>query len=98
MSSRSVSFSVNLETVIHIERLHASLIQCLHYQQEDYKHFRTDKLLQDIREAMQEDREKLFAEQKGTFEKQRGGLSMDSLETIVPRQHFGTQKGGAQAA
>lgn len=97
MSMRSVSFSVNLETVIYIERLNASMIQCLHYQQEDYKRFSTEKLLEDIREAVQEERKKRFVDQKGSFKRQEAEFSMDSLETIVSRQNFGTQK-GAQAA
>jgi hypothetical protein len=71
MSKRSVSFSVNLETVIYIERLHASMIQCLHYQQEDYKRFSTEKLLEDIREAVQEERKKRFVDQKAHSKSRR---------------------------
>lgn len=95
--ARTVSFSQNLEITVHIERLHASLIRDLHYQQEDYVRFRTEKFMEDIRQSRQDERQS-DEEQKAKSEKIRRGRRRDSLDHMVQKRNFGTQQGAAQAA
>lgn len=95
--TRSVSFSQNLESTVHIERLHASLIRDLHYQQEDYVRFRTEKFMEDIRKSRQHESQ-AENEQKVKSEKIRRGRRRDSLDHMVQKKNYGTQQGAAQAA
>jgi phosphorylcholine metabolism protein LicD len=98
-SERSVRFASKLTTVLLIERKDALMIQSMFYDIEDYRRFREEKLLDDLRIKFREEHYRFAENRRAVFsrskQQEQSTIATSKNHGLRPRQ---SPQGAAQAA